>query len=779
MKFSFAGLMAALLVLGVSGRAVALTVTMAPVTPVPMGQSLTLHVASVTQAVGQTSFTWNFGDGSPAAVTSDLQATHTYQAFGHYTVIVLASDDATRTSASFVQTVYVPATAKPPSNSSSIILDAQRHQVWTVNSDSDSVSVIDADLLTRIREVPVGDEPHALAQAPDATVWVTNQKSDEVVVLDPANGSIKARIALPFASQPHGIAFSPTGTAYVALYATGKLVEIDSQTRKLGRQLALGPTPYGVSVAADGRIFVTRFISPQDHGEVWVISPDTFTLKKTIPLAFDVGPDTQSSGRGVPNYVSATIISPDGTQAWVTAKKDDVARGKQRDGLPMTADNFVRPAVCTIDLKTETEVLDKRQDIDNRATPVSVAFSALGDYAFVLVQPSNWIGIMDGYTAQGVSGIKEVGNAPDGLVLAANGKLFVNAFLSREVIVYDVSLSLSSADHGAPLPMARIPTIDHEPLSATVLAGKKIFYNAADTRMGHAGYWSCASCHFGGFSDGRVWDFTDRGEGLRNTKSLLGIRGAQGEGRVHWSANFDEIQDFERDIRESFLGSGFMSDTEYNSRMGANGIYDSLGKPAAGASADLDALAAYVTSFDKVPRSPFRNPDGSFTAAALEGRKIFQSAGCAQCHSGPDLTDSSQGMLHDVGTILTTSGMRLDGPLTGIDTPSLKGVWQSAPYLHDGRAATLMEIFTTYITNDKMGKTSDLTPTQLGQLVEYLQELDDVPEPPPATAKDNMDSGCACGVGRSYLIGSSGGLLTIAIGLGMAVFRRRRRVSKE
>jgi cytochrome c peroxidase len=542
-----------------------------------------------------------------------------------------------------------------------------------------------------------------------------------------------------------------------------------------------------VSAAADGRVFVTRFISPQDHGEVWVVSPGTFTVKKTISLSFDLGPDTQSSGRGVPNYVSSTIISPDGTQAWVTAKKDDVARGQQRDGLPMTADNFVRPAVCTIDLATETEVLDKRQDIDNRATPVSVAFSTLGDYAFVLVQPSNWIGIMDAYTAQGVSGIKDVGNAPDGLVLAPGGRLFVNAFLSREVIVYDVSASLSSADHTAPQPMARIPTIDREPLAAPVLAGKKIFYNAADTRMGHAGYWSCASCHFGGFSDGRVWDFTDRGEGLRNTKSLLGIRGAQGEGRVHWSANFDEIQDFERDIRESFLGSGFMSDAEYNSRIGANGVYDSLGRPAAGASADLDALAAYVTSFDKVPRSPFRNPDGSFTAAALAGKKIFQRAGCPQCHSGADFTDSAQGMLHDVGTIRATSGKRLDGPLTGIDTPSLKGVWQSAPYLHDGRAATLGEIFTKYITDDKMGKTSDLTPAELDQLVEYLQELDDVPEPGAGGtdggitdggmgggANLGMTGGCACAIARPSPSFAGGAACLLALGVGLVLSRRRR-----
>ena len=389
---------------------------------------------------------------------------------------------------------------------------------------------------------------------------------------------------------------------------------------------------------------------------------------------------------------------------------------------------------------------------------------------------------MDGYTAQALSGIRGVGNAPDGLVLASNGKLFVNAFLSREVIVYDVSPSLSSTDQGAPPPLARIPTIDKEPLSPQLLMGKKIFYNAADTRMGHAGYWACASCHFGGFSDGRVWDFTDRGEGLRNTKSLLGIRGAQGEGRVHWSANFDEIQDFERDIRESFLGTGFMSDTEFNARLLPSGIYDSLGKPAAGVSVELDALAAYITSLDKVPPSPFRNPDGSFTAAALEGRKIFVSAGCPACHSGPDFTDSPQGLLHDVGTILPTSGMRLGGPLTGIDTPTLKGLWQSAPYLHDGRAATLLEIFTKYITNDRMGKTSDLTATQLEQMVEYLLELDDVPETVAPASVNASHAGCgqgSCSVGpvshSTIAVSVLASLAACSTAIGLVRRRRRRR----
>ena len=329
-KVHIAAVGAALIGLLASRQAAALSITLAPVAPVGIGQTQTFRIANVDQAVGQVTYNWNFGDGGTTGPAADTQATHTYQAAGHYTVIVLATDDASRTSASFVQTVSYPLTAKPPSNSSSIIIDAERHQVWTANSDSDSVSVIDADQLVRLREVPVGREPHALAQAPDGTIWVANQKSDEVVVLDRNAGEIKARIAMPYASQPRAVAFGPNGMAYVSLYATGKLVEIDSTSRKVGRDIALGPTPYGVSVAADGRIFVTRFISPADHGEVWVVSPDTMTLKNTIQLAFDKGPDTQSSGRGCPTMCPPRLFLPTEPRPGSPRRRTTCARAAAR-----------------------------------------------------------------------------------------------------------------------------------------------------------------------------------------------------------------------------------------------------------------------------------------------------------------------------------------------------------------------------------------------------------------------------------------------------------------
>src|SRR5690606_4783893 len=190
------------------------------------------------------------------------------------------------------------------------------------------------------------------------------------------------------------------------------------------------------------------------------------------------------------------------------------------------------------------------------------------------------------------------------------------------------------------------------------------------------------------------------GEGFRNTTSLLGRRG-MGHGRVHWSANFDEIQDFDGPIRAHQGGLGFIPLDQWETGTRS----DPLGEPKAGIDSDLDALAAYVASLDRIPPSPFRKPDGNLTEQGTRGREVFLELGCDSCHAGDDFTDSAAGQLHDVGTLTELSGFRLGAELTGIDTPTLLGIWQTAPYLHDGSAPTLRDVLTTKNPNGEHGDT--------------------------------------------------------------------------
>ena len=121
--------------------------------------------------------------------------------------------------------------------------------------------------------------------------------------------------------------------------------------------------------------------------------------------------------------------------------------------------------------------------------------------------------------------------------------------------------------------------------------------------MDDEGYISCGSCHFEGIDDGRVYDFSVRGEGLRNTLALLG-RAGTAQGRLNWAATLDEVQDFEHQIRDLFGGQGFMPDDVFHV-----GTRDQpLGDPKAGLSPELDALAAYVASLDHVESQPLSQP---------------------------------------------------------------------------------------------------------------------------------------------------------------------------
>ena len=107
---------------------------------------------------------------------------------------------------------------------------------------------------------------------------------------------------------------------------------------------------------------------------------------------------------------------------------------------------------------------------------------------------------------------------------------------------------------------------------------------------------------------------TGLGEGLRNTVALNGRAG--GQGFLHWSANFDEVQDFEGQIRALAVGTGLMADAVFN--QGTRN--QPLGDSKAGLSSDLDALAAYVASLNVFAASPNRATDGSLTADGIAGK---------------------------------------------------------------------------------------------------------------------------------------------------------------
>ncbi|MCH8282424.1 MAG: hypothetical protein IIC96_17295 [Chloroflexi bacterium] len=171
---------------------------------------------------------------------------------------------------------------------------------------------------------------------------------------------------------------------------------------------------------------------------------------------------------------------------------------------------------------------------------------------------------------------------------------------------------------------------------------------------------------------------------------------------MHWSGDLDELADVELTIRNIQFGTGLVP----------GDVHDSLGAPHAGLSADLDALAAYMDTLE-VPPSPY----AANTSQVREREEFFNSLGCQVCHAPPLFTDLQ---LHDVGTGDPATEKNSHGRGTNFDTPSLRGLWQTAPYFHDGSAETLAEVFDSGTVHNI---SAGLTPKEIEDLVAYLRGL--------------------------------------------------------
>jgi cytochrome c peroxidase len=148
-----------------------------------------------------------------------------------------------------------------------------------------------------------------------------------------------------------------------------------------------------------------------------------------------------------------------------------------------------------------------------------------------------------------------------------------------------------------------------------------------------------------------------------------------------------------------------------------------------------------MNSLDTFDRSPYRSPDGALTPAGIRGRIVFQESACIDCHEGEDFSDSDSGLLHDVGTIQPHSGNRLGAPLLGIDTPTLRGIWQSDPYLHDGSAPTLDDLLSAPSGLHSVQKSLALEDYE--DLVAYLLQIDGAEPAAPSSAlfRDGFEGG--------------------------------------
>jgi len=217
-------------------------------------------------------------------------------------------------------------------------------------------------------------------------------------------------------------------------------------------------------------------------------------------------------------------------------------------------------------------------------------------------------------------------------------------------------------------------------MAMTPVRKGEMFFHDAD--LCFQNWQSCSSCHPDARTDGLNWDLLNDGMGNpKQTKSML---------LAHRTP-------------PAMMGA-VRENAEAAVRAGIRFIQFSV-RP----EEDAVAIDEYLKSLKPVP-SPHL-VDGRLSDGAKRGEALFVSTGCASCHVPPLFTDLQT---HDVGT-----GRNMDKDRK-FDTPTIIENWRTAPYLYDGRAATMMDVIKRCNPADAHGKTSALTPDQLSDLAAYI-----------------------------------------------------------
>jgi len=578
-------------------------------------------------------------------------------------------------------TMAVPVEAG--TSNSLLDISADGKLLATVNRDNGTVSLVDLATNTVLREIPVGHKPEGVSFVGDSSLMaVTVYADDKVVFVESGNGQIINSVDV--FDEPYGVVSNKAGTkVYVTLEYPGQLLEIDVASGKISQTIPGGRFLRGIALSSDEkRVFVTEYLTGAVNG-----------IDLASGRIVDVLPGSSSD-----NIARQVALHPTRPKAYVPhiRSRINVNQGEGSIVPILTVHNFDQP-----EPQRNPVPMDSFIGTFVVANPWETAISPDGQTCLTVFAGTDDMfvaGVLDdNYREIEFQKVLKVGHNPRAVRYAPDGKTFyVYNTLDFDVWAY----SATTFARQAVIPVCT------NPLGDEILLGKILFYTALQPVVGRR-WISCSSCHPDGDGDGRTWQ---NPEGLRNTTALYGMAWTH---PLHWSADRDETQDFEHTIRGKLMqGEGLLRGP----------LFPAMGKPLKGLSPKLDALAAYSNSH-KLSISP--HSKNGLSEAAKRGKEIFSSAavGCAKCHTGPCYTDSRPERpykLHDVGT-----GNDDPSELMGskYDTPMLLNLYRSAPYLHHGKAATLLDVLTTANKQDLHGRTSQLKAGELSDLVEFLKAL--------------------------------------------------------
>ncbi len=580
-----------------------------------------------------------------------------------------------------------------------MVLSLDGGLLYVVCESSDEVRVVDTQSGKVVATVPVGRVPRGIAASSDGSVlYVTDSWSDNVSVIDATKNKVVQ--TLPAGFEPTGVVVDQPGTTlYVANRLSNDVSVIDLKTGREIKRLLAGRGASYLASSPDGKWIYCTHIYP---------NPAAFRTPPVSEITvIDVLRQIVVERKLLHNVAGVfhVAVSPDGKlgaaaqlrpknlvplahveHGWVfgdslTLFGQDVGEPVQIPideldryyalpwGVAITPDKSkIFLSAAGSENVTVIDVADLLRSVKARPRPFVNDLSASADYVMARIG---------------------VGHNPRGILLSHDGKrLYVANRLDDNISVIDTASDkvVSTIDLGGP------KNID------AVRRGERLFFTADFAFQGQFG---CSNCHIDATIDGLQWDLEPDGFGrdIVDNRSLENLAGTE---PFKWNGGNPDMPTECGPRTEKF----FFRSQSFTQQQ-------------------VTDLVTFVYSLPYRPNR-YRLPNGELTPAQERGKSIFERTlakngtpipetnQCAYCHSGPKFTNQRQ---IDVGTGKPTDRSPV------IDVPQLPDVAYSAPYLHDGSARSLEEIWTVFNPKDTHGVTNDLTKDELNDLIEYLKTL--------------------------------------------------------
>jgi YVTN family beta-propeller protein len=575
--------------------------------------------------------------------------------------------------------------------------------LYVTAHESNEFIVIDLERRKIRTKIPVGKWPHSIAVPKDGFIaFVSNHWSGNVSVIDLAEGKVME--TLPVGPGPSGLVLDKKDEfLYVNNSFSGNVSIIDIRNKKEIRRIPTGNFPMGIALSPDGKNVVVSHRRAKSGG--FRETPVTeITLIDTKHKQVSERKDVRSA-----HILENIEYTPSGDLTLFTLirPKNLVPSTQIERGFMITE------GIGVIENREGGKIAQLMLDEPNRyfADPYDIVVSPDGRRAYVSHAGVDYLSVIDldavrrimashdqenldqlanhlGMSPKIVLKRIKTGPNPKGLAMSPDGRfLYVAERYADAVSVLDTE----SMDIAGQIDLEGPGT------NTLVREGGRLFFNAGRTFQNQ---YSCSTCHPDGSEDGLTYDLTGTGRDLENTITL---RELSNTSPFKWNGKNVSVY-----MQCGMRFSRYVTRTESFTPD------------------ELNALVAFIFQKLENPPNPFQLPDGELTAAQKRGKALFERTmtndgreipekdRCITCHPPPYFTDRSSA---DVGSRFETDTEEY------FDTPKLNNIIDSPPYLHDGRAQTLEEIWTTYAEDDTHGYVNDMMKMELNDLIEYLRSI--------------------------------------------------------